>query len=159
MDAPHAAAAALDRTADRRRGYRIDPAFQSRFRLRILGLALVVATLAMLLSRGVAWVVAHPERLPESLWVPAALAGLGVLASAVILGLCDRLSHRYCGPTWRLLRTLEAVRRGERPEPVRLRHGDEFQDLAEELNAVLRHLGAMDPPARAPAPDAEEKAG
>lgn len=158
MDAPHAVAV-LDRRADRRRGHRIDPAFQSRFRLRMLGLALVVATLCMLLSRGVSWVVAHPESLPESLWVPATLAGLGVLASAAILGLCDRLSHRYCGPAWRILRTLEAVRRGERPEPIRLRRGDEFQELAEELNGVLRQLGALDPPARPRAPDAEGEAG
>ncbi len=41
-------------------------------------------------------------------------------------------------------RTLEAVRRGERPEPIQLRPKDEFRDLANELNATLVALDAMD---------------
>jgi hypothetical protein len=46
-------------------------------------------------------------------------------------------SHRFCGPVYRILKELEAVRRGERPGPIRLRRSDEFRELAQALNATF----------------------
>jgi hypothetical protein len=129
---------------DRRKSYRIAPEFQNRFRTTIMVLALVISVIALLLSLSVAWVVAHRDSLPETLWIPVSLTLVGVGMGMVVVLLCDRLSHRYCGPAFRMMRTLQGVRRGERPEPIRLRSKDEFHDLAEELNATLQQLGAMD---------------
>lgn len=129
---------------DRRQGYRIDPEFQSRFRATLLAFSVLILTGVALLTSGVLWIVQNPEAVPTSLWVPASMFGLAVAIGMMIFYLSDRISHRYCGPVYRISNTLEAARRGERPATIRLRKGDEFQALAETVNATLRELGAMD---------------
>lgn len=132
------------RRRDRRRGYRIDPVFQSRFRVRMLAFSVGILLMTAILARGVVFAVENPAALPVSPWVPGSLLVLVLAIGGAIFHLSDRLSHRYCGPVHRITRTLEAVQRGERPRPIRLRKGDEFQDLAATLNDTLRGLGALD---------------
>jgi nitrogen fixation/metabolism regulation signal transduction histidine kinase len=74
-----------------------------------------------------------------------------MLAFAVVILLLAQLTslgvayaHRLCGPVFIMRRTLEAVRRGERPEPIQLRRKDEFRELADALNETLLALDAMD---------------
>ncbi len=132
------------RNEDRRKSYRIDPKFQNRVRATMLAFAVVILLLAELTSLGVAYAVAHSVEYLRTLWLPVGWALLSVPATISIFYLSDRLSHRLCGPVFIMKRTLEAVRRGERPEPIQLRRKDEFRDLANELNATLVALDAMD---------------
>lgn len=49
-------------------------------------------------------------------------------------------SHRIAGPLFNLKRVIRLVRSGKIPDEVRIRQGDEFKDLADELNRTLRWL-------------------
>lgn len=133
------------RKYDRRRGYFVSPRAQGRFRAHVLGLAFLVSLVSLGLTKATAYLVKH-ESLLEGQLVPAGLALATVLLCAVIVRLCDRISHRVAGPAYRLVSTLEAVQRGEHVAPITLRKGDQLQDLAETLNATLQKLGAMQPP-------------
>lgn len=129
--------AALLKRNDRRQTYRIDAEFQSRFRMMILGLAFLATAMTALFSASVLYVVRNPDSLPDRLWVPVGFFVLAWLLGGWIVYLCDRLSHRFCGPVYRILKELEAVRRGERPGPIRIRRGDEYRELVEALNATF----------------------
>ncbi len=132
------------RNKDRRKSYRIDPKFQNRFRAAMLAFAVVILLLAQLTSLGVAYAATHPVEYLQTLWLPVGWALLSIPATISIFYLSDRLSHRLCGPVFIMRRTLEAVRRWERPKPIQLRRRDEFRELANELNATLVALDAMD---------------
>lgn len=134
------------RRHDRRQGYRIDPAFQSRFRATMLGFSVGILLMTALLVGCVLYVVENPSSVPQSPWVPASLFALAAAIGGIVFHLADRISHRYCGPVHRISRTLEAIERGERPEPIRLRRNDELHELATVLNDALRKLGALDDP-------------
>ncbi len=137
---------------DRRQGYRIAPEFQSRFRLLMLLFAFVIALMFTSLSATVAHGLENPGFFPRSGWVPLGFLTVSVAMGLVIIRLCDRISHRLCGPMVPILRTLEAVRNGERPPPIRLRRTDEFQELAEAVNRALARLDALDDPGRSASP-------
>ena len=131
---------------DRRKSFRVDPEFQNRFRLRILGLALTISLVGALASVGVALTVGLPAFSHDIILQIVAVA-LALVEGSLIILLCDRFSHRYCGPVYRIKLALEAVRRGERADPVRVRKNDEFVDLVALLNDALAKLGAIDRPA------------
>ena len=61
------------------------------------------------------------------------------LAGAVRLLL---FSHKIAGPLYRLEKTAEAVRAGKLDLQVRLRSGDELQDFAHSMDAMVRDLQA-----------------
>ena len=128
---------ALFKGEERRKNYRIDADFQNRFRLMILGLAFLATAMTAAFSASVLFVVRNPDALPDRLWVPVGFFALSWVLGGLIVYLCDRLSHRFCGPIHRILKELEAVRRGERPGPIQLRSGDEYRELAEALNATF----------------------
>lgn len=129
---------------DRRRGYRIDAAFQTRFRTMMLTFSVLILIAVALLVTGVLYVVQNPESVPTSLWVPGSLFALALGIGLSIFYVSDRISHRYCGPIRRISNTLEAVQRGERPAAIHLRRTDEFQEFAAAINATLSKLGALD---------------
>jgi hypothetical protein len=130
---------------DRRRGYRVSPQAQGRFRAQVLGLALAVSLIALGLTTATTYLVDH-KHLLDGPMVPLWLALTILALCGGIVRLCDRISHRVAGPAHRLRCTLEAVQRGETLQPVVLRDGDELKDLAEVLNATLQQLGVMQPP-------------
>lgn len=129
--------AAQSKSEERRKTYRVDANFQNRFRLMILGLAFLTTVMTAALSASVLYAVRNPDALPDRPWVPVGFFALAWLLGALIVYLCDRLSHRFCGPIHRILKNLEAIRRGERPGPIRLRWDDEYRELAEALNATF----------------------
>lgn len=133
------------RKYDRRRGYFVSSRAQGRFRAQVLGLAFLVSLVSLGLTTATSYLVEH-EHLLEGQLAPAGLALTTLLLCALIVHICDRISHRVAGPAHRLRSTLEAVQRGEPVAPIRLRNGDQLQDLAETLNATLQQLGAMPPP-------------
>ena len=141
--------------ANRRELIRVDAEFQNRFRALLLGFALLILLFAAGLSLSVSYFITNPGLLPISAWIPATVGLISLVGCFFIFKLCDRISHRYCGPTIPILRTLDAIRRGERPPPIRLRRHHEYHRLAKALNETLQSLGAMDPPAEGPAAGSE----
>jgi hypothetical protein len=134
------------RKVDRRKSFRVDPAFQNRFRLRILALALAISMLGVLVMIGAAAATMLPALSDHRTLMQIAIISVALGEGFLIIYACDRFSHRYCGAVYRIQKTLEAVRRGERPDPIRVRSGDEFVELADQLNATLVELGAMNGP-------------
>jgi signal transduction histidine kinase len=55
----------------------------------------------------------------------------------VISSLSIIFLHRIAGPLYRIERSLDQVIEGEDIEYIRLRKGDELQDLAKKINAVV----------------------
>ncbi len=141
--------------ANRRELIRVDAEFQNRFRALLLGFALLILLFAAGLSLSVSYFITNPGLLPISAWIPATVGFVSLAGCIFIFKLCDRISHRYCGPTVPILRTLDAIRRGERPPPIQLRTHDEYHRLAIALNETFQSLGAMDPPAEGSATGAE----
>jgi nitrogen fixation/metabolism regulation signal transduction histidine kinase len=129
---------------ERRKSHRSDPSFQNRYRLALMQLVLLALIPTVALSLLVNHAVQHPEVLLDSPWVPLATAVLTVAAWVWILRRCTKVSNRYCGPTYRLMQAVEAIRRGERVKPVGVRKDDEFEQLVQLLNATFIQLGVMD---------------
>ena len=139
--------ATAGREQDRRQSFRVDAGFQNRFRIRILALALAISLLGTVVMLGAAAATLLPAFSEHRLLMQIGILALALGEGFMILYLCDRLSHCYCGALLRIQRTLEATRRGERPDPIRLRGTDEFLEIAEALNVTLVELGAMSGPA------------
>jgi hypothetical protein len=57
---------------------------------------------------------------------------------AIVVGLY--FSHKLAGPLYRFKLELGRIAAGHDPRPLRLRQGDDFQDVAEELNRALAQL-------------------
>jgi len=131
-------------SVERRKSLRCDPRVQNRYRLALLQLVVVALIPAAALSLFASHAVRHPEIFLDSPWVPISTAVLSVAIAAWIVRRCDQVSNRYCGPTFRLMQAVEAIRRGERPKPVRVRKNDEFEQLVHQLNAMLIQLGVME---------------
>lgn len=129
---------------ERRKSHRSDPSFQNRYRLALLQLVLLALIPTVALSLFVNHAVQRPDVFLDSPWVPLATAVLTVALWAWILRRCDKISNRYCGATYRLTQAIEAIRRGERVKPVRVRQDDEFEPLVQLLNATFTQLGVMD---------------
>jgi hypothetical protein len=55
-----------------------------------------------------------------------------------------KLSHRFAGPIFSLRRTIRAVAEGETPRRLKFRRRDFWHELAEDYNAMLVRLGAID---------------
>lgn len=51
-----------------------------------------------------------------------------------------RASHRVAGPLVRFRHVFQAIAAGNVVKPIQLREGDELQDLAEDLNAMLNAI-------------------
>jgi methyl-accepting chemotaxis protein len=129
---------------DRRESHRSDAVFQNRFRLALMKLVFTALVPTVALSLIVSHTILHPDAFLDSPWVLFATAAASLAIAILILQRCDKVSNRYCGPTRRIVQTLEAVQRGERAQPVRVRKNDEFEELAHHLNQALVELGAMD---------------
>lgn len=68
-------------------------------------------------------------------WPAAVLALLLVSLDSV------RVSHRIAGPVFRFRETLRRLRDGEAVGEIRLRESDLLQELADDLNEMLRSRG------------------
>lgn len=63
-----------------------------------------------------------------------------ILLTCVCLGLWVVFSHRIFGPTVPIRRHIQNLRAGDYSSRIHLRNGDEFRDLAEELNQLAEAL-------------------
>lgn len=76
------------------------------------------------------------------LWMGFYLTLLFVMILVLIAGLQAMLfSRRIAGPLFSLSRHLEKIEKTGKFEPWKLRKGDLFMDLPEQLNSVLEKLG------------------
>jgi hypothetical protein len=91
------------------------------------------------------------------------LIGVFVTSFALLLpalvGIGLVMTHRIAGPVHRFEDFFERLARGERPVPLRLRKGDELQELGRLINRATAPLCDEDVPERAAAaPDGEPSA-
>jgi methyl-accepting chemotaxis protein len=68
-------------------------------------------------------------------WRPIMLISVANLILIVIFSLF--YSHSMAGPIYNIKRSLRELRDGKTPRMIRVRKGDQFQDLAELLNEVI----------------------
>lgn len=128
----------------KRRQLFVDPRVQGALVLKTLlyWIMCVVAITLMLLC----WrIVTGPARIFythfEDMWFhfgPALVASFLVLPLVVYDMV--RMSNRFCGPLFRLRRSLRALARGEPVAPISFRDGDFWPEIAQEFNALLVRL-------------------
>lgn len=135
----------------RRRQYYIKRAFQRRFILQFGALVAVgcVALGALLYAYSTPTLTTafvHSKLrvmstadflLPALGFLTLLVTALAALAAAARLLL---LSHKIAGPLYRLEQTAQAVGRGNISMRVRLRDGDELQDFANAMDAMVSEL-------------------
>lgn len=124
---------------------------KARLQMKVILTFMGVATIAslfqvVLLNRSLSEVA---ERLPRD--GDLLMAELGAIARTNILlslgflvpfmlGIGMILTHRIAGPIYRFELFLEQVIRGEYDGPVRIRKGDEFQELCTRINDAVAAL-------------------
>jgi nitrogen fixation/metabolism regulation signal transduction histidine kinase len=74
---------------------------------------------------------AHAEIVDATL-MALALSAVVVLPLTLMVGILA--THRFAGPIVAFRNFLEAIARGDKPQDMRLRKGDQLQDLCELLN-------------------------
>lgn len=125
----------------------VDPKVQGALVVRVVFywvVCLIAITLMLLCWR----IVTGPARVFythfNDLWFfygPAVIASFLLLPLVIVDVL--RFSNRFTGPVLRLRRSMRALARGERTEPIEFRDSDFWPEFAEEFNAVLaRFQGA-----------------
>lgn len=55
-----------------------------------------------------------------------------------------KLSHRFAGPIFRLRRAIRDVAAGDKPQAIKFRKNDFWQDLANDYNAMLDRLNVLE---------------
>ncbi len=70
------------------------------------------------------------------------IAALSALVYFMLFGIF--LFHRVAGPVYHMKRHMEAITQGEPARPLKLRNGDQLQDVAEVYNQLLVKLGALE---------------
>ena len=70
----------------------------------------------------------------SALYTPVVVVSL-ILLPGVIFDLV-RMSNRFAGPVYRLRGLMRDLARGKPVEPVRFRHGDFWQEFADDFNTV-----------------------
>ena len=73
-----------------------------------------------------------------TLWIAYGIFCTGFFCSALYQAV--RITHRYLGPMVAIRRQLKAMREGNFSERMKLREGDEFTDVADDLNALAEKL-------------------
>lgn len=131
----------------RRRKYLLfnssQPELYGKLLLLFLIVLLVSSSIFYLLSRKeieMEWYKAHStlrfltERLLPWL-IFTDLAGIIVVATLLIF-----FTHRIAGASYRLRRDLEEIRKGDLAKQIRLRKGDQLQDIAGSMNLALESI-------------------
>ncbi len=65
-----------------------------------------------------------------------------ILTLVIIAAYGITFLHRVAGPVYRFRQTLLRVNRGEVPHEIKLREGDFFHEMAQDINVILRRLKA-----------------
>jgi len=138
----------------------VDPKVQGALILRVVlywVVCVVTITLMLLCWR----IVTGPAR-PfythfDDMWFhfgPALVASF-LLLPLVVYDIVQ-MSNRFCGPLFRLRRSVRALARGEHVAPISFRDGDFWPEFAQEFNTLLVQFQRDVPPAPVE-PAAEEE--
>lgn len=141
----------LGRRASQRRQYYIKGSFQRRVIVQVCalvigGCGLFAVTLYVYGTRTLTTAFVDSKLrvmstaeflLPALGLVTLVVASLVAIAAAVRMLL---LSHRIAGPLYRLEKTAEAIGEGQLDLQVSFRSGDQLQELARSMNAMMREL-------------------
>ena len=129
--------------------FNVEPGFKQRQIMRLLfltGLNVLVSTGAFiafhdyeLANHSGVYGQPAPSVVRIAIVWAALMAGLGGLF-ALMTGLL--MTHRMAGPIHNFKRELRAIAEGRTPQPIRVRKGDEFADVAAALNGALDVLSA-----------------
>jgi len=135
----------------RRRRKLIRPGLQLRLSAKFLGLVVLMLSLQYTLLDSLLHRAA--SRMPaDSGWSAEEASSIGIellgwsalifLPLTFLVGVVG--SFRFAGPLYRFDQFLKAVIAGDRPNDIRLRAGDELQDLADLMNEATRSLRSED---------------
>jgi hypothetical protein len=134
----------------------VDPKVQGALILRVVlyWVVCVVTITLMLLCWRIATGAARPFFTHfDDMWFhfgPALVASF-VLLPLVIYDIVQ-MSNRFCGPLFRLRRSVRALARGEHVRPISFRDGDFWPEFALEFNTLLAHIQRDVPPVPAEPP-------
>ena len=103
----------------------------------VMGLLVIIAIVCLLVEVQSGEVTL--ETLPLEIWSVALFVGG---SSGFLFMSAFRFSYRIAGPTYRILKSLEEFQDKGGEFHVRLRDGDELQELAQKLNEVMGDLRA-----------------
>ena len=82
------------------------------------------------------------------LWMNCGPALLGsILLLPVVQWDCLSLSNRFVGPMVRIRQATKELAQGQTPQPIELRDGDFWSELADDFNLVIARCAATAPPA------------
>ncbi|MDH4161904.1 MAG: methyl-accepting chemotaxis protein [Nitrospirota bacterium] len=138
---------------NRRKQYFIDKSYQTRFILRFVIVTALWSAAALLLFAWIARQRIETEMYSshltiassQELLLPSALysEGIALLLYSVLLAYAIfDLGKRISAPLFMLKKDLARIGAGDLAIPVRLRPGDEFQDLAGEVDRMRAGLGS-----------------
>jgi len=125
--------------------YLINERMQLTLTLRFLVLSLLFTIFIGLMMFFVIWPVVR-------IYIPPALVSVMIqqlisklystsfILLIIIAGFSIILTHRIAGPVYNLEKTLERLNEGEDVNLIRLRDGDELQELASKINQVIVHM-------------------
>jgi hypothetical protein len=143
-------------TENRRRTVLVNPEMQRRM---VLGVSAVPVLILLAAATGTLWYGLSLMSDLETAGVP--VESVGIAIATMLIGLCAagvaivvrslHGSHQVAGPLYRLVTSIRRIRDGELDFRVKLRDGDAFVELADELNLLLDWLRAH-PPAGTAAP-------
>ena len=123
---------------------RVQGALTRRIIFHWLVFMLVTSAVAFVLQ-----VLADPFRgltshLQDLWWAQGPFLLVMVFLMPVFVMDAVKLSHRFAGPIFSLRRSIRGIVNGESPRKLKFREGDFWQDLADDYNAMLTKLGALE---------------
>lgn len=144
----------------RRRQFMIEKKFQNRFIWRFIGIIIASIFCSHLVTLGYLkvkeWISPSSQdlmyfsgairetlafsRAIEILWFPLLLSAL--LGSILIVVFAVLYSHRIAGPLFNLKRMMKLVEEGNLKVTMRIRKTDEFHDVEEAFNSMLKGLNS-----------------
>ncbi len=146
----------------KRRQLFVDPKVQGALILRVVTywIICVVTITLMILCWRIVTGPARPFYLHfDDMWFhfgPALVASF-LLLPLVIYDIVQ-MSNRFCGPLFRLRRSIRALARGEHVAPISFRDGDFWPEFAQEFNMLLVKFQPEQPPVESPSPEEEPAA-
>lgn len=106
-----------------------------------LGTAFVVSFIMQVLSNPFVSLTTHLENL---WWTQGPFLLVTIFLLPVFVVDTVKLSHRFAGPIFSLRRAIREVAAGNPARRLKFRHGDFWQELAQDYNAMLVRLGALE---------------
>ncbi|MEN6627570.1 MAG: hypothetical protein ABFD69_15205 [Candidatus Sumerlaeia bacterium] len=131
----------MDDMKNRRRHFWINPTFQTRYIARIFALQVLTMAATAVFTLMLAFVLFDERFKVGPGWnqIFAAFVVIAMLVAAGVAWLGVRISHKICGPAFRIAADLKSFREGQPTRPIRLREGDDLGELAEALNQTIEH--------------------